>query len=276
MSDQTTYSNTTPTNWATIPSNAQTFIDGVLTGIGAPLNNETREAMYDWLANEQGGPGLPDFNQNQGNPLGVQSPGGELSGTTGSVQGGVNATVANLLAGNYNNLVAAFRAGKSTLGIDEQIVASPWNGSHYGGTGTFLTTAGVPKSDVSGATFLPLAPPGATNEQVVAANAPSAGCNAKGNVFGEGGVLGIGSFSFTYCELKALTGGFLMIAGGFLMVVGAATLVLGGLGTKSGGVAAPVVGIAAGVTRVRSVRKTLTPRRKAKPKEAPKTEPAAA
>jgi len=67
-----------------------------------------------------------------------------------------------------------------------------------------------------------------------------------------------------------------MIAGGFLMVVGAATLVLGGLGTKSGGVAAPVVGIAAGVTRARSVRKTLTPRRKAKPKEAPKTEPAAA
>ena len=266
MSDQTASQ--------TIPADAKTFIDGVLRGIGAPVNNANEQAMLDWLANEQGGPNLPDFPKDQGNPLGVQTAGGSLAGATGNVQSGIDSTVNTLLGSNYTNLVAAFRAGDSTLGIDQQIVASPWNGAHYGGIRQFLKTAGV--AAYPGAVFSTVPPaPGATNEQVVEANS-APGCSAKGNVFGEGGVLGVGSFSFTYCELKALTGGFLMIAGGFLMVVGAATLVLGGLGTKSGGVAAPVVGIAAGVTRVRSVRKTLTPRRKAKPKEAPKTEPAAA
>ena len=241
---------------STLAPNVKTFVDGVLNGIGAPINNATEQAMLNWLANEQGGVGLPDFTQDQGNPLGVLTPDAQAAGRTGDVGGGVSATVSNLLSSsNYTNVVAAFRAGKSTLGIDQQIVASPWNGSHYGGITTFLKKAGV--AAPSGATFSTVPPPTASNEQVVAGDT-TPGCNSKGNVFGEGGVLGVGSFSFTYCELKALTGGLMMAAGATIIVIGMSTLIIGGLGTKP----LTYLGSATGVGRVTGAASARRQRRR--------------
>jgi hypothetical protein len=70
------------------------------------------------------------------------------------------------------------------------------------------------------------------------------GCNAKGNVFSEGGILGIGSLNFTYCQLKALKGGLLTFAGGAVMLFGGALIIVSGLAGK--GPLAPVVSAASG------------------------------
>jgi len=236
----------------TIPANAKVFADGVLKGIGAPVNQVTETAMYNWLANEQGGPNLTAFTQDQGNPLGVMDPAGQNAGATGNVQGGIDATVANLLGGNYNTLVATFRKGKSTSAIDFQIVASPWNGAHYGGINTFLKTAGQPGGvaqpgpiPAGGSTYGAGVGAGAsTAGPPGSATGATAGCSAKGNAFGEGGLLGVGSFSVTYCELKALTGAFCMAAGATIIVVGLATLIVGGLGGKGGPAGMVVAGVA--------------------------------
>jgi hypothetical protein len=66
-----------------------------------------------------------------------------------------------------------------------------------------------------------------------AANSSTGGCGAKGNVFGEGGILGIGAFHFSYCNLKALTGTVSLLAGGGIMLIGAALVVVIGLGNKT-------------------------------------------
>jgi len=124
-----------------IPASATQFIDGVLKGIGAPVNGATVQAFTNWLANEQGGPNLTSFEANKGNPLGVMDPAGQAAGKSGDVQAGIQATVANLLGGNYNNLVSAFRKGANSTEIDQQVVASPWNGSRYGGQAKFDATA---------------------------------------------------------------------------------------------------------------------------------------
>jgi hypothetical protein len=70
------------------------------------------------------------------------------------------------------------------------------------------------------------------------------GCNTKGNVFSEGGILGIGSLNFTYCQLKALKGGLLTFAGGAVMLFGGALIIVSGLAGK--GPLAPVVSAASG------------------------------
>ena len=125
----------------TIPASATQFIEGVLKGIGAPINGATVQAFTNWLANEQGGPNLTSFEANRGNPLGVMDPAGQAAGAKGDLQGGINATVSNLLGGQYNNLVSAFRKGTNSVAIDAQVVASPWNGNRYGGQATFDSTA---------------------------------------------------------------------------------------------------------------------------------------
>jgi len=233
------------TTTTSIPANAKVFIDGVLKGIGAPVNAITEQAMLNWLANEQGGSTLPDFTQDQGNPLGVQTSEAASSGSQGNIQGGINATVGNLLGGSYNSLVSAFRAGNSVTAIDAAVVASPWNGSHYGGFTKYIATAGQTGGVGQLGPLNPGGDPGAALAPAVASvTTPVAGCSAKGNVFGEGGFLGIGSFSFTYCELKALLGALSMAAGATIIVIGMVTLVAGG---KGGGLAGKIV---AGATPV--------------------------
>jgi hypothetical protein len=83
----------------------------------------------------------------------------------------------------------------------------------------------------------------ASNAAASAAASAGGGCSAKGNVFSTGGVAGVGSFTFTYCELKALTGGLLIAAGGIVMVIGFASLIVGGLGGKvaKGGLAPTII-----------------------------------
>ena len=91
------------------------------------------------------------------------------------------------------------------------------------------------------------------------------GCSAKGNVFSTGGVAGVGSFTFTYCELKALLGGLSIAAGGIVMVIGFASLIVGSLGGRSKGAAAiaPVILVARaggrGVRAVKPGRSSQTP-----------------
>src|ERR1019366_2928403 len=97
-----------------IPADATTFIDGVLKGIGAPVNANTVQGFVNWLANEQGGPNLTSFEANKGNPLGVMDPAGQAAGKSGNVQAGIQATVNNLLAPDYANLVASFKTGTSS------------------------------------------------------------------------------------------------------------------------------------------------------------------
>ena len=98
--------------------------------------------------------------------------------------------------------------------------ANAWPGASP--IGSALTSGG----DTSGAQAT------ADAATLAAANNSGSGCSAKGNVFGEGGVAGIGSFNFTYCELKAILGGLAIAAGGLLMTVGLVSLVVGGLGSK--------------------------------------------
>ena len=103
------------------------------------------------------------------------------------------------------------------------------------------------------------------------------GCNTKGAkgdgvVFGTGGIAGVGSFKFTYCELKALIGGLSIAGGGLLIVIGLASLVVGSLGGRSKGAQsiAPVIVVARASGRgFRAVKS----RRSSAPAEEPAEEP---
>jgi len=70
-------------------------------------------------------------------------------------------------------------------------------------------------------------------------------CGSKGSG-GNGVIFGVLGFQFTYCELKAITGGLAIAAGGLVMVIGLASLIVGSLGGRSKGAAsiAPVIIVA--------------------------------
>jgi NlpC/P60 family len=95
---------------------------------------------------------------------------------------------------------------------------------------------------------------GATGTKQGGGATSAVGCNAKGNVFGEGGlpIIHTGSFSFTHCEAKALIGGLCLAGGAFLMLTGGVLLAVYGL-QKAGLAPTPsevkgaVVGAAAGI-----------------------------
>ncbi|MDE2022282.1 MAG: hypothetical protein KGI71_05230 [Patescibacteria group bacterium] len=122
---------------AAIPPQATQFIDGVLKRIGARVDAATVHAFILWLENEQGGAGLPDFLNNMGNPLGIQTTAAQAAGKAGNLRAAI-ANTAQLLLSNYGEVVAAFKQGKDVNTIANAIVNSPWNGSHYGGIDTFL------------------------------------------------------------------------------------------------------------------------------------------
>jgi hypothetical protein len=162
----------------TIPAAATQFIDGVLKGIGAPVNATTVKAFTDWLANEQGGPDLTDFDTDKGNPLGIQTPAAQNSGKEGNLQTGIGLTVTELK--NYPEIENAFKTGTSTDDIATQIVNSPWNtgksgGSGYGGLAKFNAVASG-TSDTTGE-------PGAVTIPSQPQAQPIAGANVK-NFYG--------------------------------------------------------------------------------------------
>jgi hypothetical protein len=126
-------------------SDASAFIDGVLKGIGAPVNATTTAAFQTWLENEQGG-GLQTFEQNKGNPLGVQTPEAQAAGKSGDMAQGI-AYTASLLQSSYPSIVTAFKTSTDPTQIAQAIVGSPWNngksdGTGYGGLQHFLTVQG--------------------------------------------------------------------------------------------------------------------------------------
>lgn len=149
-----------------ISAAATQFIDGVLKGIGAPLNAITTGSMISWLANEQGGPDLPDFDTNKGNPLGIQTPAAEAAGKKGDLAAAITNTVSELIL-HYPGITSAFQAGTSTNAINAQIVDSPWNsgsagGSSYGGIAKFNAVAtGADTTGEVGAVNIPGAAPAA-------------------------------------------------------------------------------------------------------------------
>lgn len=79
---------------------------------------------------------------------------------------------------------------------------------------------------------VPYGPAGSPGVPATSGTGSGGGCSAKGNVFSEGGIFGLGSFSFTYCNLKAITGSITLLAGGGIMLVGAAMILVSGLGSK--------------------------------------------
>jgi hypothetical protein len=147
----------------TIPASATQFIDGVLKGIGAPVNATTVKAFTDWLANEQGGPDLSDFDTDKGNPLGIQTAAAQNSGKEGNLQTAIGLTATELKTG-YPDIVNAFKSGTSTDDITTQIVNSAWNtgksgGSGYGGTAKFNAVAsGTTTTGEPGAVTIPSQP----------------------------------------------------------------------------------------------------------------------
>ena len=89
------------------------------------------------------------------------------------------------------------------------------------------------------------------------------GCSSKG-AKGDGVIFTIPhtSTSFTYCELKAITGALTIAAGGVIMVLGFASLIVAGLGSKAArGAVAPSLIVAryAGKTASRTRRTPSQP-----------------
>jgi hypothetical protein len=140
-----------------ISTAATQFIDGVLRGIGAPVNAATVQAFTDWLANEQGGPDLTSFDANKGNPLGIQTPAAQASGKDGNVNTAISLT-AEELRKSYPSIVSAFKSS-SVSDINTQVVDSAWNtgqagGSGYGGLNNFTNVASGKSGEV-GAVNIP-------------------------------------------------------------------------------------------------------------------------
>lgn len=140
-----------------ISTAATQFIDGVLRGIGAPVNAATVQAFTDWLANEQGGPDLTSFDANKGNPLGIQTPAAQASGKDGNVNTAISLTAEELRT-SYPSIVSAFKSS-SVSDINNQIVDSAWNtgqtgGSGYGGLNNFTNVASGKSGEV-GAVNIP-------------------------------------------------------------------------------------------------------------------------
>lgn len=128
---------------ATIPPQAKTYIDGVLKRIGAPITANTEKGFTLWLENEQGGTGLPSFTQNQGNPLGIQTPQAQESGKRGDLQTAI-ALTAQELNTNYQGIVDAFKSDAAPEAIGQAIVNTAWNngqanGTGYGGLASFMS-----------------------------------------------------------------------------------------------------------------------------------------
>jgi hypothetical protein len=145
-----------------IPADAKTFIDGVLNGIGAPITSVTEQGFVNWLANEQGGPNLTTFENNKGNPLGIQTPEAQNAGHTGNLQQGITLT-AQLLQNAYPGVVNAFKTATSPDQIGKEVVSSVWNGHHYGGVqsfdavaqGTSAPSTPAPTSNTTGSVTVP-------------------------------------------------------------------------------------------------------------------------
>jgi hypothetical protein len=103
------------------------FYAAILRGIGAPVSDNTRMALYAWRQAEGGAATYNPFNTTK------KLPGSTLyaSNTHGvqnylTPQQGVEATVATLSLGKYSGVVNALRGDKSPEEFAAAVIASPW------------------------------------------------------------------------------------------------------------------------------------------------------
>lgn len=121
---------------------ALTWAQTLLTKIGAPVNADTTQVVYDWEVSEGGGGKYNPLNQG---PV----PGHTELASTGSQYGGGAADYTSWDAGltgaadylnmsNYVQIKQALIAGDAAA-ARSAIVASPWASSHYGNGASFST-----------------------------------------------------------------------------------------------------------------------------------------
>lgn len=131
------------------PTDPYSWIVGLLHGLGAPVTKNNVSNVGTWLANEQ--TTAANWQQNKGNPLGVQTPTALAAGHSGNVAVGLSETVKNLLGGSYQPIVTALRHNAPAPMFNAAVVASPWNGAgHYGGTKTFTAKGTSQKGNPTG------------------------------------------------------------------------------------------------------------------------------
>lgn len=124
------------------------WIIELLHKIKAPVNHTTVGNLGTWLANEQ--TSAANWQQNKGNPLGVQSPAALAAGRSGNVAAGLDAT-AQLLLSSYPTIVATLRHSAPASMFNSAVSSSSWNGAgHYGGTTTFANKGTAQKANPTG------------------------------------------------------------------------------------------------------------------------------
>lgn len=135
---------------ATAPAKVATpaeWIVSFLKGLGAPVTKNNVSNVGTWLANEQ--TTTANWQQNAGNPLGVQTPTALAAGKSGNVSVGLKQTVDNVLGG-YPTIVKALRNNAPAPIFNSAVTNSPWNGSHYGGSSTFAAKGTAQKGNPTG------------------------------------------------------------------------------------------------------------------------------
>jgi hypothetical protein len=192
----------------------------LLAGLGAPASTTNLDALNYW--------GQSEGTASSNNPLAVS---GKAAGATKCLaqcgssspvyaydteQDGVAANVAFLLHNNYANVVSAFVKNSGLAAIFSAINSSGWCKGCQGGKYPEALYAALG----SNAPPLTAQPTGAGTAAAQAGGAPGFGCAAKGNVFSEGGLAGIGSFAFTYCNAKALVSGLCILGGVGVAIIG--------------------------------------------------------
>lgn len=218
-----------------IPTNAA-WAALLLKDVGAPVTMNNVQNVMRWMAAEN----APQNWANRNNPLNA-SLGTKSTNGTGSYSDLTTAaqnTAAMIVAGYKGGAIGdqiynALMSDVPTEQFSVAVVDSAWSSNHYG-VASAGSNAAVPGRLSTWFTSIPL--PGTltataatsgtgTPDQVSASSTGSAaagvkGCASRPPVFKTGGIFGVGSFTFSACNAKALTAGLLVGLGGVITIVG--------------------------------------------------------
>lgn len=212
------------------------WIQDLLFGLGSPLTTNNVQKLEAWNAcegNAAGQSGLPINNPFNTTLAGY---GGVSVNSAGvkdypSWQNGATATVYTIRLPAYAAILSNLRSDGTQSDFASAVGGSGWgtNGGCIASSMGQPYTGGSPAGgDGIGPQGLQGAPTGGQG---------GVGCHAKDN--GSNCAINFpGSFCITYCELKALRGGVLVLAGGSLLVTGLLVLVAGGFARTGAGKAA--------------------------------------
>lgn len=126
----------------TIPPDVMQFITGVLSDMGVPVTNVAIEGFATWLANEQGGD-WSAFENNKGNPLGIQTAAAQAAGKSGDMAAGIKQTAALLKTAPYAGVASALKNATSVDDIATAVMASDWSGVNRPGKPNVYTSKGL-------------------------------------------------------------------------------------------------------------------------------------